>query len=296
MNTEVKRLRPECVPCVAKKYMVMHPEGLSDEQKIKYMQKVLAIVSEAVETDSAPVIVRKINDAHEEMFGYRNDFRQVKPYFNALMMDWSKRLYPLLDVAEDPLKLALQFSLIGNYIDFGANSKIDEDILAQMFDAAEDYAFDEKTYASLKNDLSVASRLVFLTDNCGEVVLDKMLLETIEKLYPNLKIQVIVRGSEVLNDVTLDDAKQVGLTDKYPVMGNGSATAGTVWSELSEEAKDAMEKADLILAKGQANFETLRCCGLNIYYLFLCKCEMFTHIFKVPRYSGILVNDKDYKE
>ncbi len=292
MNTTINRLRPECVACVAKKYMFMHPEGLEEDVKIKYMQKVLEIISQAKRTDSAPIIVRKINDAHEAMFGYRNDFREIKPYYNDLMMDWSKNLYPQLYGAEDVLKMAIRFSMIGNYIDFGGSNQVKEEDLAHMFEHAMDYNVDEDTYKSLQEDLQKAKRVVLLTDNCGEVVLDKMLLEVVEKLYPQVEIQVIVRGEPVLNDVTMEDAIQVGLTQRYPVMGNGNSTAGTVWDELSDEARDVLASADVILSKGQANFETLRGCGLNVYYIFLCKCEMFANFFNVRRYSGMLVNDK----
>ena len=97
----------------------------------------------------------------------------------------------------------------------------------------------------------------------------------------------------MLNDVTMEDAVQVGLTQHFNVIGNGNSTAGTVMEELSDEAKEILLSADVILSKGQANFETLRGCGLNVYYIFLCKCEMFAKIFGVPRLSGILINDKN---
>lgn len=293
MNKTINRLRPECLTCLAKKYMHLHPEGLEEDVKIKYMQKVLEIISKAKRTDSAPIVVRKINDAHEAMFGYRNDFRQVKPYYNALMMDWVKDLYPKLDRAEDSLKLALQYSMIGNYIDFGGSNQVNEEDLAQMFEKVCDYHLDAHTYEALKTDLKAAKKIAFLTDNCGEVVLDKMLLEVIEKLYPQVRISIIVRGEPVLNDVTMEDAIQVGLTQHFNVIGNGNSTAGTVVEELSDEAKEILLSADVILSKGQANFETLRGCGLNVYYIFLCKCEMFAKFFNVPRLSGILINDKN---
>ena len=291
MKTTINRLRPECVACVAKKYMYLHPENLEEEVKIAYMQKVLEIISQAKLTDSAPVIVRKINDAHEAMFGYRNDFRAIKPYYNDLMLNWVKDLYPKLEDAQDALKMAIQFAMIGNYIDFGGSNQVNEEDLAHMFEHVEDYHVDEDTYNALRQDLKNAKRIVLLTDNCGEVVLDKMLLETIEKLYPQIEIKVIVRGEPVLNDVTIEDAVQVGLTKNYEVLGNGNSTAGTVWEELSDEAQSTLLSADVILSKGQANFETLRGCGLNVYYIFLCKCEMFANFFNVKRYSGMLIND-----
>ena len=102
-----------------------------------------------------------------------------------------------------------------------------------------------------------------------------------------------MRGQEILNDATMRDAEQIGLTDMVPVIGNGSGIAGTFMKDISRESKELMENADVLIAKGQGNFETLQLCGLNIYYLFLCKCEMFARRFQVPQFTGILVNEKN---
>ena len=134
---------------------------------------------------------------------------------------------------------------------------------------------------------------MYLTDNCGEIVMDKLLIEEIQKLNQKAEVTVIVRGLPVLNDVTMEDAIQVGLTEMVNVIGNGSEIAGTYLEDISEEAKNVIDDADVILAKGQGNFETLRMCGKNIYYIFMCKCEMFAKRFQVPRYYGMLINDKN---
>ena len=115
----------------------------------------------------------------------------------------------------------------------------------------------------------------------------------IQKQNPNAQITVIVRGKPVLNDVTIEDAIQVGLTDIVNVIGNGSEIAGTYLEDISEEAKNVIDDADVILAKGQGNFETLRMCEKNIYYIFMCKCEMFAKRFQVPKYYGMLISDKN---
>ena len=100
-----------------------------------------------------------------------------------------------------------------------------------------------------------------------------------------------VRGTDVLNDATLVDAKQVKMDEIAPVMGNGSGVAGTCLNKISSAALGKIENADVIIAKGQGNFETLRLCGKNIYYIFMCKCNFFAERFGVPQYSGMLVND-----
>ncbi len=97
---------------------------------------------------------------------------------------------------------------------------------------------------------------------------------------------------QVINDATMKDAVLVGLTREIEVMGNGDDAAGTILGRISKEARKNIEEADMILAKGQGNFESLFGCGLNIYYLFLCKCDWFMGRFQVERYHGMFVNEK----
>ena len=165
--------------------------------------------------------------------------------------------------------------------------------VVQLLGTAADQQIDEDAYSHLKQDLSTAERFVFFTDNCGEVVLDKLLIEEIQRQYPQVSVSIVVRGAETLNDVPRMDAAQVGLGEIAYVVDNGNDVAGTWVPELSEEALARMESADVMLAKGQANFETMRCCGKNIYYLFLCKCHIFSDMFGVEPFSGMLVRERD---
>ena len=95
----------------------------------------------------------------------------------------------------------------------------------------------------------------------------------------------------MLNDCTIEDAKQIGLDKLVNVYGNGTAVAGTVLEKISPDTKAIIDNADLVISKGQGNFETLHHCGKNIYYLFLCKCEMFAKRFNVQKFTGIFIND-----
>ena len=288
----MSRLKAECVGCIARKYMEKYPEGISEEQKRIYMQRVLKVVSEASPEHSGPVMVYGINQVRKEMFGIADDYEVEKQYFNEKMLACEPQLEKKLEDAEDALKLAIQYALTGNYIDFGAMKVVDEAYLMQTLEQAHVHELKQQEYDALREDLAKAKHLVYLTDNCGELVLDKLLIKMIQKLYPQVEITVIVRGDVVLNDATMEDAKQVGLTDMVRVIGNGNGIAGTWLEAVSEEAKSCIDKADVLIAKGQANIETLQGCGKNIYYLFLCKCDMFVRIFDVPKFTGMFINEK----
>ena len=170
---------------------------------------------------------------------------------------------------------------------------MDDAKLADFLEQAETLPLSEDTYKAFSENLQTAKKLVFLTDNCGEVVLDKLLMETIGKVVPKLELTIIVRGEPVLNDATMEDALQVGLDACGRVIPNGTNIAGTYIPWLSAEAKQAMDEADILIAKGQGNFESLHGCGLNIYYLFLCKCQWFMERFGLPQYSGVFINETD---
>ncbi len=101
------------------------------------------------------------------------------------------------------------------------------------------------------------------------------------------------KTSHMSNIISMEDAVQVGLTSIVEVIGNGSGVAGTDLTLISEEAKSKIEEADVIIAKGQGNFETLQMCGKNVYYIFMCKCDMFANRFQVPKYYGMFINDKN---
>ena len=289
------RLKPECIRCLLSNRLDFCPEGTPIEKKLEYMQCVLRAISEMEYHESAPVVVRTIGMIQKEMFGVCEDFTEIKRHFNNLIMKKTPELKEKIEAANDSFKRAIQYAITGNYIDFGAMYKVDEEVLQKHVADAEKIEINESEYNALRNDIANAKSIVFLTDNCGEVVIDKLLMEEVKKLNPEAKITAIVRGAEVLNDATLMDAEQIGLSDVAYVIDNGNDIAGTALEEIEGEPKELIEAADVILAKGQANFETMQGCGLNVYYIFMCKCEMFAKKFGVPRFTGMLVNDKNYK-
>ncbi len=289
---QIERLRPECLPCLAGRYLEKYPEYATEEEKLTYMRRVLRLLLEAPVTDASPVIVKRINDVRQEMFGLTDEYADVKQYFNQVMLGYEKNISQKIADAPDPLLSALQYAAAGNYIDFGAMKTVEEERLSQLLNEADYITFSEVACAALREDLSTAARLVFLTDNCGEIVMDKLLIQTILQLYPQLEVTVLVKGGPVLNDATIEDAVQVGLTRLVRVIGNGNRIAGTWEPALSGEAAAAFDSADIILSKGQANYETLRLCGKNVYYLFLCKCDMFASQFGIPRLTAVLIREK----
>lgn len=143
------------------------------------------------------------------------------------------------------------------------------------------------TYRQFCEDLAKGKRLLYLTDNAGEIGFDRVFAEEIRRAYPHLVITFCVRGQITQNDATREDAAVVQIP--FPVIDNGNAVAGTEISMLSPEAKAALESADVVIAKGMGNTETLYGCNYNIYYAFLVKCGRFERFFQKPLMTPMFI-------
>ncbi len=295
-------LSPACVSCLVKKQIDRYPVDAPREQVLTYLRRLGEMMASLPDRTCGPEIMERMTRIRYEVFGEAaravdGDFAAIKRHFNAMMLELAtvEGLSERLRVAPDPLRAALGYAMLGNYIDFGAMDAVDEGKLRALFDEADDpVPSDTPVFVELAAELNTARRMVLLTDNCGEIVMDRLLVELLRERYPHLAITVLVRGEPVLNDATMEDACEVGL-DHIPgvrVMGNGDGLAGTALGRISPEAQAALTEADLILAKGQGNYETLQGCGLNIYYAFLCKCKLFADRFSVPPYTGMLVRER----
>ena len=193
--------------------------------------------------------------------------------------------------AADPLFAAIRFSILGNYLDFSAlYGEVSFDKLDEMLDKALEMPLDEECYEKLRRDLAKGRKLLYLTDNAGEIGFDRILGEVIHQQYPNLEITFCVRGAPVLNDATRADAEFMGIP--FPVIANGNDLCGTELPLLGEEARKAMNEADVIIAKGMGNTETLYGCGYPVYYAFLVKCPRFETVFGKPRMTPMLVREQ----
>lgn len=287
------KLNPFCMCCALNKQEQKIRHYPDMEKKTEYMKKVMALIANTEENDCAPSLSVDIQKLYSSFWNCpMEDFTKIKKEFNQLMLNMEASIEDKIRKANDPLEKALLYARIGNYIDFAALSNVDQSTVITLLDEKSSEALDEKEYENFLRDLSSARKLVYLTDNCGEVVLDKMAVKILKEQYPDLDITVIVRGYPVVNDATMEDAEEIGLTDLVKVIGNGSNVGGTWIPGINAEARELLYDADLIIAKGQGNFETLNDCGLNIYYLFLCKCDLFQRRFHAENLQGMFLNER----
>jgi uncharacterized protein with ATP-grasp and redox domains len=288
---EIMKINAYCMGCLVQRQLDNIKDIKDEDLKADYIRNVMSIIVNADKDISAPELFESINDLYEKCFGTPYDYQSLKDKYNTLMLDNEDYIWGKIMDSEDNLKEALRFSRIGNYIDFAVGD-INDDKLRELIDNAGKDDVDENMYRLFINDLNNARELVYIIDNCGEIVLDKLLIKRIKNSYPKIHITALVRGMATLNDATMQDADKVGLTKLTDVIDNGTGIPGTSLSKISSRAYECIKAADLIISKGQGNFETLNGCGLNIYYLFLCKCDWFTRRFGMERYKGVFTNER----
>ena len=286
------KLCASCMRCLVDRQEERVRDKGKEEDRDAYMRQVARIIGESAPEDSAPVLVERINEVYRQYFGPVTDYDEIKKEFNELMLSLEPDIRSVMEAGEDPLHTAFVFARAANYIDFGMAGQVEKETLFQLLEKAAGDSMDEKVYEEMLSDLGKARKMIYVTDNCGEVVCDKLAVEELKKGFPGLDITVMVRGEAALNDATIEDAIQTGLDKAARITDNGCGVAGTPLDYVGADARRLLEEADVIVAKGQGNFETMHGCGLNIYYSFLCKCDWFRKRFGMEKNKGMFVRER----
>ena len=282
------KMATECIHCVLKQMDNYFLRFVGDrEERFDFLRAVCAEMGTNGETPAA-VVSAKMLRVIKSLAGEDDLFAEEKRVYNQAILEIEDDVAARIAAADDKLCRALQYAMTGNYIDFGPAHEVNREKLNELIKAAPGINL-QPLLERLRRDISKARSLVYLLDNCGEAVLDKICIRTLKELYPDLQITAIVRGLPTCNDVTLKEAREIGLDELVNVVGNGDDTAGTMLSRITDEARALLESADVILSKGMGNYETLFGCGLNVYYMLLCKCERFTREFERPLYDAIFI-------
>ncbi len=270
------RVYLDCVPCFLRQALEavrLASQDLSIQEKA--IRVILQKLSEISWNTSPPHIGREIHTLIKEVTGNPDPYLPLKKRFNQLAIN----LYPMLEkkvkTANDPFGTAVRLSLAGNMIDFGARpgEKID---IEKEIDGALKAPLDKQALEKFKKAVTQAQNILFLGDNAGEVVFDKLL---VQEIGPQ-KITYVVKKKPIINDATLEDAEIVNLTDIVKVIDNGTDFPGTVLSACSKTFINIYEKADLVIAKGQGNYETLNDVKKTIVFLLKIKCPVIAKDIK----------------
>lgn len=284
-----------CAQCLMKRHVdAARPLG-DDETATKFakglMEAFLSLPDGADSSQIGPAVTK----LYADLYGLEGDrYREEKEQSNAFALERLPKVYAQIEKAKDPIYAALQLSVLGNYLDFAALAgKVRFEDLEKMLEQAESYDLSGPHYNRFLQELKTAKSFVLITDNAGEVVFDRVLAETIHRFYPEINITFLVRGGPANNDALREDADIVGIP--FPVEDSGLCIGGTPLHQISKRARTLLENADMILAKGMGNTESMYNCGLPVYYAFLVKCARFEQVFNRPHLTPMFVLDGAYE-
>ncbi len=281
----------ECFSCFLNHGLdIARRAGLDEEAQREVLNEVARMLPGFELSTKPPVMSLVINRAIRKLTEVRDPFESEKRLSNELALGNAPMIRSHINDAPDPLKAAVEYAIAGNSIDFGAFRDLDIADAIERLVAGEErrIAREDSSVFRLEDfrrDAENARTLLFITDNAGEIVLDMILMETLLSINPDLDITAAVRDSPIINDATTEDAGTIGLDRLVRVISSGSNAPGTPLEYCSPDFLERFYQADMVIAKGQGNYETLSEAPREVYLLFKVKCPV------VARDSGGKMGD-----
>lgn len=274
---------PDCFPCFIRQTIIALRQVTDDPAvQERIIKDILPIMAEADMTKAPAYTTTFIHRMIRERLG-QDPFKRTKHTFNDIALGLLPSLREQVQQSHDPLWTAARLAIAGNVIDFGIYSSIDID---SSVSRALEPGIGVDDFGSFRDALSDVTTVLYLLDNSGEIVFDMLLIRELTAL--GKQVTAVVKGSPVLNDVTMDDARQTGIGELCEVVDNGCDGIGTILDWTSPSFQELYRKADLVLSKGQGNFETLPANGKKTFFLFQAKCEVVARNLGLPPGSMLL--------
>ncbi|MGQ1948490.1 damage-control phosphatase ARMT1 family protein [Geofilum sp. OHC36d9] len=281
-------MHPNCIQChqlQADKLFLKH--HISQEESEKITTSVQQFIDDRdQQTLISPEVSRFVHNKIKEAAGIEDLYAVEKQHYNELMMGFEDEIRNRISRSAQPFETALRYALAGNIIDFGPPQSFD--VVKTLSEAAAKIPAIDHSEA-LYEALQKANTVLYLGDNAGEIVLDKLFIETIH--HPNLYFAT--RGSNVINDITLKDAESTGMNAIAKVISNGDNAPSTILKTCSAEFQEIFKKADVIISKGQGNLEGLiHEKNYNIFFLLMVKCQVIGDIIGVKKGNSVVYHHK----
>ena len=262
--------RLDCLPCFMQQARSLGRLVAADDadSQRRLCDAAGQFISSVDSTRSPPENAIALYALFSQVLGCDDPFAPIKQESNRFALGLREAIREQIVTAADPLRAAVRVAIGGNIIDYAAQHVFDA---AQTMQDCLRQAFAVDDFARLEQALQSAQNILYLCDNCGEIVFDALLIEQLQER--GLQVTAAVRGGAIINDATLEDAESCGLTQLCSVISNGIACPGTPLALCSEEFHTAFHSADLIISKGMGNFETLSEEQAALFFLFTVKCS-----------------------
>jgi uncharacterized protein with ATP-grasp and redox domains len=252
------------------------------------LKKCLIIASKFNTGDSGFILHSKIQKVIKRILPDNDPYRELKEKYNLIALGMANKLKEIIKRSKDPFEISLRISMAGNIIDFGPKVDLNRKVLQKAIKKSLSQNIDTDKIKLLKEEINRAKRILFIGDNAGEIVFDKIFIENL----PKEKITYAVRGGPTLNDATMEDAEMIGMTDSVRVITTGLDMPAAVLSFCSDEFLSEYKKSDLVIAKGQGNYEALCDEKKKIFFLLKIKCPVVAENFSGKYKVGDIIVDK----
>lgn len=273
---ESMKINYQCLPCLINQVVkVSMMIGVKDKEKLYH--KVFKYLSDLDFKQTNPEIIGEVFKLIKEQTNNKDPYYDIRKYYNNMFLNQESAFEKSISDSNEEFVTAIKYAVIANIIDFNPikNKKI-ENIL-QHFDELKQQPLTIDHHLELLKDIKESKSLLYIGDNCGEICLDKILIKKIKTINPKLKIYFATREVPIINDSIEEDAYMVGINEYATIINNGDYSLGTILNKTSHKFNQIYEQADIIISKGQANFESLSEENKNIYFLLITKCEVIAN-------------------
>lgn len=275
----------DCIPCAIGSLLNLFKKGIIPKaQQDATIRALLKFLSDIDLNQSPPALGREMHQLIRDVLDDPDPYLPLKEHYNRLLLDKYSIFKHEVENSSDPFQLALRLAIAGNIIDFGPNHDFD---VEATISKAKHVKLSIDHSAQLRNDLSKAETVLYLGDNAGEIVLDRLFLETIN----HRNVYFAVRGGPIINDVTETDARQVGIDKLAQILSSGDTAPGIILENVDENFESFFTNSDLIISKGQGNYEGLSGTQQNIYFMLMAKCDHVAEHLGVSKGDMVIVNE-----
>jgi uncharacterized protein with ATP-grasp and redox domains len=268
------RAHLECIPCFIKQSLEA-ARMVTDDKEIqtKVLKEVMQHLQNISLTNSPPELSREVHGIIRKITRSKDPYEKVKEKSNKMARKDYLYLKKVVNESDDPLLMAIKLSIVGNVIDFGTTNRFN---VNDMIDNAINKDFDASSYLYFKRILEKSVTILYLADNSGEIFFDKILLEELVKKQK--KITYVVKANPIINDALIEDAKYAGIDQIATIVEGDSeqklSSPGMLLSFASENFMKIFKSSDIVLSKGQGNYEGLSNVDREVFFMLVVKCPL----------------------
>ena len=283
------RTSSDCISCLIRLAAETVKRATNNHNIINtVIERTVALTKSMDRNNPPPKMGQRIHRIVIEETGNTDPCLEIKKQCNEIALVLQPKLKKIIEKSSDRFLTAAKLAIAGNIIDFATTSEFSSEIMLKTINETLSNPIDKASFKLLKKNIEKANKILYLGDNAGEIIFDKIFIDEL----PKDKITFCVRGMSISNDALMDDAEKAGLTSMVKVIDSGTDLPGIIHDECSTEFKNCFNEADLIIAKGQGNFETLNDSRKNISFLFKVKCPAVANETRCKIGDTVILNNK----